>query len=148
MADETPVDGTPSTAPTFTAATLKEQVAASVVSSAPAILDKVVETLAKPEVDRRTQILTEGYLKIEELNKSLKKIDRPDVDPKGRDGKSLGTPSYTEARLKELNDLTKKIDALNAAFEKAVLSTATADDFNKLKEAVKKAGSTASSGDE
>ncbi len=150
MADETPVDDAPSTDPTPTSAvTLKEKVASNVVTAAPSLLDKVADLLAQPEIARRTQLLTDGYLKLEEQSKALSKIDRPDVDPKGRDGKSIGIASYSEARLKELKQTTDNIGKLSAAFEKAASTSASADDFNKLKEAIQKCGSSKTpSGDE
>ena len=126
--------------------TLKETVAEQVVQAAPNIRDGVVDALAQPEIRSRTQLLVDAYTKVQKLRVDLSKIDRPDVDPKDRNGKSLGQASYSDARVKEIKKLSEEITKWDKAItqawgeevtttdESGTVVTGIKQDFKKLKE--------------
>lgn len=124
----------------MSAKTIKETVAQQIAMSGPAVQEAVIAGFVAKETESRAQAIAAGYLKLEKLNGELKKIDRPDIVPNGRDGKPLGEGTYSKERADAIKKTEEDIDKWDKALTKAWGSEAEAPDFQKLRELIQKDG--------
>lgn len=96
-----------------------------------ATIQQLIKTLTDAELDRRTQLLADGLVRIKKLEGELRRI-KPDqvvYDAAGKEAVS----GYSKAKFEEIKKLQDQIQkagvAVNNALEKA--------DFQKLEESSK-----------
>lgn len=99
--------------------TINMQVAERIKASAPDVEQRLVDMLVEKEVSRRVEVVGQGVGKANDLEKELRKIDKPDSETFNADG-STATATYTKARLEELKKTREKLDKLNKAIDKAL----------------------------
>lgn len=101
------------------------------------IEDKVAETLFEREVNKRAEAIVKVLDLIQQEERELKKIDRPDQVTYGRD-KKVQSESFSKGRLDDIEKKTKKIEKLKNAVNKALEKQDCGDLYNaaagKLKE--------------
>lgn len=107
------------------------QVNNSLLTSGPAIKERVVKELTEVELDKRAELILKAIQKHDQMNKDVHKM-RPDVktiDPTSGEEKSVWS--------KDAHDKFKKaqeeLDKLGKQIEKCFGENVTADDYNKLK---------------
>lgn len=119
--------------------TIKETIASQVALSAPAVQEAVIAGFVAKETEGRAQSISAGYLKIEKLQGELKKIDRPDIQKLGRDGKPVEEGSYSKERAETIKKTEEEIAKWEAALAKAWGAEGDPD-FTKLRELIQKDG--------
>lgn len=119
--------------------TIKEAVASQIALSTPAVQEAVIAGFVAKETESRAQAIAAGYLKLEKLNGELRKIDRPDVQKLGRDGKPTDEGSYSKERAETIKKTEEDIAKWEAALAKA-WGAEGEPDFQKLRELIQKDG--------
>lgn len=115
--------------------TIQEAVAEKIIGSAEIIRDTVIDQLAKVEISRRVNLINQGIIKQDELEKELKKINRPDLVTYNGQGEKQ--ESTSKARYDEITKVKEKLERIDSLVSNA-LSQNTGDAFNKLDEGLKK----------
>jgi hypothetical protein len=112
------------------------EVAEKVNGSNTAVKQRVVDAYVEKEVASRADLLDKSLSKLVEMDKALKKV-KPDIETVDGEGKLSSSWS------KKAWDERKKSEDKKAALEKAVEAALTGakDEWNKLKDALQKAGS-------
>jgi|ERR1035437_663908 uncharacterized membrane-anchored protein len=116
--------------------TIQEKVAEKLVNSGSFVSETVIDKLAQIELDKRVELVTKAMKKVEELEKELKKINRPDSATYIGD---VRTEITTENRYKEIAKAKEKVLSLTKAFD-AALETNTTESYLKLTETLNKVG--------
>lgn len=137
MSDETatPVpESAPEPAPTpkTKVELLLATVAARVKDSGGDVQNRVIDAMVEKEVKERSEILDRALQKRFQLLMDLKKVDKPDIILKNRDG-STQSSSWSPAKCEEIKKAQEALDKLEANITKALES----NDWGKLKDAVK-----------
>lgn len=108
---------------------LMAEVTDSIKGAGETIRTRLREAMVEREIKERVDLLDKTIIARNSVLTELRKIERPDVETFGADGKVVSA-SYTKARLEELKKLKDKIAKYENAIEKAL----TDNDFSKLKE--------------
>lgn len=148
MADET--------APKEESKTVFDQVTsavdAAVADGSPTLKDRVVRKLADEELTKRSDLLLSGIRKFSEfkaelakLKQEFAKVNKPDVfaNELGADGKFSRTGKFSDAKVKEIEEATKKTkkaeEEVNAKMKKlegALSKAVNESDYVVLKKVV------------
>lgn len=96
---------------------------------------KVVDLLADREIDARAAALEKVLNRRSELQKDLKKVDKPDIETFNADG-SPARQEYSKAKIDEVKKAKEALDKVEKAIDLALAK----NDFGKVKEIAGKAG--------
>lgn len=108
--------------------------------------EKAVDTLVGRIVDKRADALVKVIDLIDQEDKALKKIDRPDQVTYTKDRK-ISSEVFSKARLDEIDKITKRKTKLEACVNKALEKDDWSDIFNAASGKLKDEPEAASSGD-
>lgn len=111
---------------------LKAKVAERLATAGATVKDAVVDHLYKEELDRRTNAALKAVSKLEDLEKQLRKANKPDQVQYDGEGKEVSS-SYSKAVVDEL----KKLREEKAKYEGALNKALEENDFSKLLELAK-----------
>lgn len=98
---------------------LKIAVAEQLANSGDVVKERVIAHLAAQELDRRTEATIKVVSKIDELEKELKKLSRPDVETFDMDGKAL-PGVFSKARTEEIKKVKEQKEKLDKALTRAL----------------------------
>jgi len=112
---------------------LLSEVAEKIGQSTSQVRERVISALVEREVVARTDILDKALAKRTELDREIRKLQKPDVEQFDVDGKVVSA-SFSKARVDELKKAREGLEKLEKAIDKAL----TDNDFSKLKEIVGK----------
>jgi hypothetical protein len=100
--------------------TIRLAVTNALAEAAPQVSGRVIEHYVAKEVARRTDVVIKGLDKAAELQKELRKIDRPDHVTFDKEGKPAHE-SYTKERLEALKKANEQLVKFEKAIEKALV---------------------------
>ena len=94
------------------------------------ILDRAKDALVEKELSERKDLFLTGISKLQDLQRDAHKL-KPDVDTDKFDaeGKMVGVPSFSKAKLEEIKKHKEQVAKVENAIDKAF-----GGDFSKLKE--------------
>lgn len=105
---------------TTQAGTIRESISKKIKDSNTSVLEGVIDSLVKEEIERRKEMVKKGVEKYEELEKLFKKM-KPDNVLYNTDGTEQ-TSSWTKTGLENYNKSKKELETLNSAIESAVVN--------------------------
>jgi hypothetical protein len=112
---------------------IQESVAEQILTLGNEVKKTVINKLAQVEITKRVDIITKGVLKLETLEKELKKINRNDI-VNYIDGKPIDSMSKT--RFDEIAKAKGKIERLNNAMDNALVQNSF-ESYEKLADVLK-----------
>lgn len=95
------------------------KVAETILSIAPKVEDKVVGVLVERELAKRSTALVQVMDKLVDLEKDLKKLDRPDQKSYDNSGKVL-TETYSKGLVDNVAKAKQKVEKHTKAINKAL----------------------------
>ena len=113
---------------------LLEEVAKRYATAEP-VREKVVKAMADEEIEARAVALRKVLVRRSELQRDLKKVDKPDIETFNAD-RSPARQEYSKAKLDEIHKAKEALDKVEKALDLAL----TKNDFSKVKEIAGKAG--------
>ena len=113
--------GNEETSTTAQATTIRESISKKIKESNPAVLEGVIDSLVKEEIEKRKDMVKKGVEKYEELEKVFKKT-KPDHVLYNLDGTEQSS-SWSKDGLDKFNKAKKELETLNAAIESAIVQT-------------------------
>jgi hypothetical protein len=134
--EDTNAEGTGGTQPEKTkraSIDILSEVAEKIGQSTPQVRERVIDSLVEREVAARTDILDKALAKRTELDREIRKLQKPDVEQFDHEGKVMSA-SFSKARVDELKKAREGLEKLEKAIDKAI----TDNDFSKVKEIVGK----------
>lgn len=105
---------------TTQAGTIRESISKKIKESNTSVIEGVIDSLVKEEIERRKEMVKKGVEKYEELEKLFKKM-KPDNVLYNTDGTEQ-TSSWTKTGLENYNKSKKELETLNSAIESAVVN--------------------------
>lgn len=102
-----------------TSATLRETVAAGLLTVSEAVHERVVSHFVEKETGRRADAIVRGLDQLTEIDRDLNRINRPDQTTFNHDG-SKASETYSQDRINALNKARTKRDRLVKALDKAL----------------------------
>lgn len=131
-----PDNTTPSTA-TVEKPTVQAVVAERIQQSGPKVREIVIDAITSVEIGKRVETIAKAVKAQDELDKNLKKINRPDNTSYDGQGNKIETTS--SSRYQEIQKAKEKLTNLTKALD-AALDTNTAEAYTKLSEILNKVG--------
>ena len=99
--------------------TIHEQVAEKLSGISPAVSERVVDTLVEKEVNRRVEMITQGLAKLSDMEREMRKLNKPDVETFNHDG-SPANVGFTKQKLDDISKQQQKMDKLTKALDNAI----------------------------
>lgn len=109
---------------------IKNQVAellADAATGCEKVKDIVIQKLYDAELQRRVDAAIRCVSQLEEIERDLKKISKPDVETYNADG-SVANTSYSKEKVEQIKNKTKEKEKL----EQALMQALEKNDFNAL----------------
>lgn len=100
---------------------------ANVSTGCEKVKNAVIQNLYDAELQRRVDAALKCIAKIEELDKELKKISKPDVETYNADG-SVANQSYSKDKVEQIKNKNKEKEN----FETALMQALEKNDFDAL----------------
>lgn len=97
---------------------IHEAVAEQVSKIAPVVKERVVNLLVEKEVNRRTELISQGLTRLSELDKENRKLSKPDHVTYSGDGTK--SEVFSKDQFEQREKLHEKIDKLEKAIAKAI----------------------------
>lgn len=120
---------------------IKTKVAEKLATSGPTVLNTIVDALVQSEINSRVETANKGLKALENLEKELAKINKPDNIYWQGDTK---IEAMTDSRRQSISKSKEKIANLTKALDTA-LETNTEESYKKLSEVVAKSGTSGGS---
>jgi hypothetical protein len=106
---------------TSQAGTIRESISKKIKESNPTVVEGVIDSLVKDELEKRKEMVKKGVEKYEELEKAFNKM-KPDHIMYNLDGTEQSS-SWSKDGLEKYNKAKKELEALNTAIENAITQT-------------------------
>lgn len=103
----------------MTTTTLREAVATQIAALSPTVEQAVIDALVTAETQKRADAIVKGIETLNGFQKELAKINKPDQVSYNAD-RTVSGESYSKDRLDAIEKITKKIDKLTKALDKAL----------------------------
>ena len=99
---------------------IQESVAARFTKMGPELVEFAITKIVEEEVQKRGKQVTDAFIEHESLMKRYNRMNRPDVFRKDREGKMIeGSEGYSDERLKELKQVSERMEKIDKALEDA-----------------------------
>lgn len=108
---------------------VREKIAEQLANITPSVVDQVVETVATRETNKRAEAIVKVIDKLDQAEKEMKKLERPDQVFYDIDGK-VDVAVFSEGRKNERQKKAKLIERLNSAITKAIVNGDMQDVYN------------------
>lgn len=108
---------------------IKKEVAEKLVGTSEKVKDRVLDFLIERELEKRTSACLKVIEKITELEKSLAKESKPDMESYDLEGNVTST-SFSKERVQSLRKLREEREKLDGALKKALEN----NDFSRVLE--------------